>query len=75
MSTQTYGPTTNPAPCIATIPENQDINPYLQRLYNMLYALSRTNDKTQFLERVDNLQQEVRTVIENRPREIPRGRR
>jgi hypothetical protein len=75
MARPIYGITTNPGPCIVTPPEGHDVAPYIQRLYQMLYALSRSNDKTQFLDRVDNLQTEIRTVIDNRPREITRNRR
>jgi hypothetical protein len=32
----------------------------------MLYQLSRMNDKDTFIERLDNLQQEIQTVIASR---------
>ena len=75
MAHQVYGPSRNPGPCIVSPPAGHDVTPYIQRLYQMLYALSRTNDRTQFLDRVDNLQAEIREVIDNRPREVTRTRR
>jgi hypothetical protein len=66
MSLPIYGGKSSNEPCVLRPPEGQDINPYLSRLYGMLYQLSRMNDKDTFIERLDNLQQEIQTVIASR---------
>jgi hypothetical protein len=66
MSVPVYGLKSGPSePCVLRPPEGQNINQYLTRLYEMLYQLARMNDKDLFVERLDNLQQEINTVVNN----------
>ena len=60
-----YGIAKKSQPCVTTIPEDQDINTYLQLLQTVLSALATNNNKTAALESVQIIENRIDRVLNN----------